>query len=154
MRLTSTSPEMTRRIGARLARLLRAADLVALSGPLGAGKTCFVQGLAEGLGIRAVVSSPSFVLAKHYPGAPGLLHVDAYRLETPEEFWELGLQEQAEASVMAVEWAGNVAEALSGERIEVALEDGGDDTRLMEFAARGERPGQVLGQLADEETGA
>jgi tRNA threonylcarbamoyladenosine biosynthesis protein TsaE len=139
MRITSTSPEMTRRLAAALARLLRAGDWLALTGPLGAGKTCFVQGLAQGLGIEQVVSSPSFVLAKHYPGAVGLLHVDAYRLGSPEEFWDLGLQEQAEGSVVAVEWAGNVEPALPDERINVALQDGGGDRRVIELSARGAR---------------
>ncbi|MBM3500545.1 MAG: tRNA (adenosine(37)-N6)-threonylcarbamoyltransferase complex ATPase subunit type 1 TsaE [Armatimonadetes bacterium] len=149
MRITSTSPNMTRRIAARLARLLRAGDLLALSGPLGAGKTCFVQGLAEGLGLRQVVSSPSFVLAKHYPGPVGLLHVDAYRLETPEEFWDLGLQEQTAESVAAVEWAERVDAALPEERIDAALGDAGGDRRTIELTGRGARPAEIVAVLGE-----
>ena len=144
MRITSTSPEMTRELAGDLARRLRAGDLVALSGPLGAGKTCFVQGLAQGLGIEQVVASPSFVLAKHYPGSPGLLHIDAYRLSSVEEFWDLGLQEQLETSVGAVEWAENVAAALPAERLDVALSDGGDDIRIMDLQGRGRRLGEIV----------
>jgi len=150
MRITSTSPEMTRELAAQLARRLRAGDLVALSGPLGAGKTCFVQGLAQGLGIDQVVASPSFVLAKHYPGAPGLLHVDAYRLSSAEEFWDLGLQEQLEVSVGAVEWAENVAAALPEERLDVALSDGGDDVRVTELQGRGSRLSEIVDAWARE----
>jgi tRNA threonylcarbamoyladenosine biosynthesis protein TsaE len=150
MRITSTSPEMTRQIAAALARYLREGDLVALTGPLGAGKTCFAQGLARGLGIRQVVASPSFVLAKHYAGSPGLLHVDAYRLSSPEEFWDLGLQEQLETSVAAVEWAENIEAALPDERLAVRLHDAGGDVRTIELQARGRRPGEVLDRLPDE----
>jgi tRNA threonylcarbamoyladenosine biosynthesis protein TsaE len=148
MRVTSTSPDMTRRLAGELALLLRAGDWLALSGPLGAGKTCFVQGLAHGLGIRQVVSSPSFVLAKHYPAAVGLLHVDAYRLTSAEEFWDLGLQEQAEGSVTAVEWARNIAPALPVERLEVALEDAGGDRRVIECVAPGGRLARVVEALS------
>jgi tRNA threonylcarbamoyladenosine biosynthesis protein TsaE len=147
MRTTSTSPEMTQEIAAELARLVRAGDVLALSGPLGAGKTCFVQGLARGLGVQQVVSSPSFVLAKHYPGSPGLLHVDAYRLDSAEDFWELGLQDQLETSVAAVEWAENVEAALPDERLETTFSDAGGETREIEFCGRGARGREVLGAL-------
>jgi tRNA threonylcarbamoyladenosine biosynthesis protein TsaE len=150
MRITSTSPEMTQRIAAALARYLREGDLVALSGPLGAGKTCFAQGLARGLGIRQVVASPSFVLAKHYPGSPGLLHVDAYRLSSAEEFWDLGLQEQLETSIAAVEWAENIEPALPDDRLTIALHDAGGDTRTIEFGAGGGRFEAVLDSLRNE----
>jgi tRNA threonylcarbamoyladenosine biosynthesis protein TsaE len=149
VRFASASPDMTRQIAAELARLLRPGDLLALSGPLGAGKTCFVQGLALGLGIEQVVASPSFVLAKHYPGAVPLLHVDAYRLSSPEEFWDLGLQEQAESSVAAIEWAENVASALPAERIDVRLEDAGDDSRLIDLVGRGARLAEVVAHLTE-----
>jgi len=147
MRLTSTSPEMTRRIASQLATLLRAGDLLALDGPLGAGKTCFVQGLACGLGVRGVVSSPSFVLAKHYPGPVSLLHVDAYRLASPQEYWELGLHEQAEGSVVAVEWADRVRGALPEERIDVRLQDAGGDCRVIELSARGAQLTRAIAAL-------
>jgi len=135
---------MTQEIAAELAGLVRAGDLLALSGPLGAGKTCFVQGLARGLGVEQVVASPSFVLAKHYPGSPGLLHVDAYRLDSAEDFWELGLQEQLEASVAAVEWAENVQAALPDERVDITLSDAGEETRVIESHGRGARGREIM----------
>jgi len=144
MRITSTSPAMTQEIAALLAGVLRAGDLLALSGPLGAGKTCFVQGLARGLGIRQVVSSPSFVLAKHYPASPGLLHVDAYRLGSADEYWELGLQDYLDASIVAVEWAENVEAALPSERVDALLTDGGGDTRVIDLTGRGVRGSAVM----------
>ncbi len=135
MRLRSTSPEMTQQIARELARLVEAGDLIALIGPLGAGKTCFAQGLARGLGIRDAVSSPSFVLAKQYSGSPGFLHVDAYRLSSATEFWELGLAEQMEANVTAVEWADRVEEALPEHRLELRLDYADGDARLIQVRA-------------------
>lgn len=92
-----------------LARALPAGSILLLSGPLGAGKTSLVQGLAEGLGIDEPITSPTFALAQHYPqGTPRLIHLDLYRLEQPSSADELFLQEEEEAiasdALMAVEW--------------------------------------------------
>ncbi len=147
MHLRSTSPEMTQQVARALAGLVGAGDLVALIGPLGAGKTCFAQGLARGLDIREVVASPSFVLAKHYPGSPGFLHVDAYRLSSAQEFWELGLAEQMEANVTAVEWADRVAEALPEDRIELRLQYADGNARTIEVRASTQRHQGVIREL-------
>lgn len=149
MHVRSTSPEMTQQIGRALAGLVRAGDLIALIGPLGAGKTCFAQGLASGLGIREVVSSPSFVLAKHYPGSPGFLHVDAYRLSSAAEFWELGLADQMGANVTVVEWADHVAEALPDDRVELSLQYADGDTRTVDIRAGSGRHRETVRQLEE-----
>jgi tRNA threonylcarbamoyladenosine biosynthesis protein TsaE len=146
MRITTRSPNLTQRLAELLALRLRAGDLVALDGVLGAGKTCFVQGLARGLGITQVVASPSFVLAKQYPGSPGLLHVDAYRLSGAQEYWDLGLADEADGYVTAVEWAANVADALPEGRIEVVLRDAGGEIRAIELSG----PGELLKAFADD----
>ena len=101
--------ETTRALGRSLARELPTGAILLLSGPLGAGKTSLVQGLAEGLGISEPITSPTFALAQHYPqGEPKLVHLDLYRLEQPASADELFLQEEEEASstgaLMAVEW--------------------------------------------------
>ena len=101
--------EKTRVLGRSLARELPGGAILLLSGPLGAGKTSLVQGLAEGLGISEAITSPTFALAQHYPqGEPQLVHLDLYRLEQPASADELFLQEEEEASatgaLMAVEW--------------------------------------------------
>ena len=101
--------ETTLTLGRLLARELPTGAILLLSGPLGAGKTSLVQGLAEGLGISEAITSPTFALAQHYPqGKPQLVHLDLYRLEQPASADELFLQEEEEArstgALMAVEW--------------------------------------------------
>ncbi len=101
--------ETTRALGRALARELPGGSILLLSGPLGAGKTSLVQGLAEGLAITEPITSPTFALAQHYPqGKPQLVHLDLYRLEHPGAADELFLQEEEEAraagALMAVEW--------------------------------------------------
>jgi tRNA threonylcarbamoyladenosine biosynthesis protein TsaE len=114
----------TRALGAALARLLRAGDLVVLTGELGAGKTTLTQGLADGLGVRGPVTSPTFVLSRVHPslvGGPALVHVDAYRLGTASEVDDLDLDESLADAVTVVEWGAGLVEQLSGDRLEVVL---------------------------------
>jgi tRNA threonylcarbamoyladenosine biosynthesis protein TsaE len=127
LRWISRSPEDTREAARGLARALRGRGLaIALVGPLGAGKTAFVQGLAEGLGLAgAPVVSPTFVLASEYgaPGGPRLAHVDLYRIESAAELEAAGFRDLlAPDRVLAVEWADRFPEALPPERLEVRIE--------------------------------
>ena len=116
--------EDTRALGRRLGGLLRAGDLLVLTGDLGAGKTTLTQGLAEGLGVRGPITSPTFVIARVHPslrGGPALVHVDAYRLGDGAELDDLDLDESLAESVTVVEWGAGLAEQLSGERLELIL---------------------------------
>ncbi|MCD6351446.1 MAG: tRNA (adenosine(37)-N6)-threonylcarbamoyltransferase complex ATPase subunit type 1 TsaE [Armatimonadetes bacterium] len=115
------SPEGTQAVAEALASSLRPGDLIALIGPLGAGKTCFVAGLARGLGVEGRVASPSFIVARYHPGPRPLLHADAYRLASPAELVEAGLDEYLGFAVVAVEWADRVVEVLPADRLEVRL---------------------------------
>lgn len=129
---TAVSAEDTRAVGRRLAAVLRAGDLVLLTGDLGAGKTTFTQGLGEGLGVRGQVTSPTFVIARVHPslvGGPALVHVDAYRLGGVAELDDLDLEASLEESVTVVEWGEGVAEGLADTRLEVSIvrARGGDD---------------------------
>jgi tRNA threonylcarbamoyladenosine biosynthesis protein TsaE len=114
-----------RALGAEVAGLLRAGDLVLLSGSLGAGKTTFAQGVGEGLRVRGPITSPTFVIARVHPslvgGAP-MVHVDAYRLGGWDELEDLDLEETLEDAVTLVEWGTGVAEGLSDDRLEVRIE--------------------------------
>lgn len=118
------SADAMRALGRRLAGLLRAGDLVLLSGPLGAGKTTLVQGIADGLGVRGPVTSPTFVIARVHPslaGGPALVHADAYRLAGPAEVDDLDLDASLDTSVTVVEWGGGLAEGLAADRLEIAI---------------------------------
>jgi tRNA threonylcarbamoyladenosine biosynthesis protein TsaE len=122
----SPSPEATRAAAAVLARSLRGRGLVvALVGPLGAGKTAFVKGLAEGLGLDPeAVASPTFVLASEYPRASGLrlAHVDLYRVESEAELEAAGFRDLLAPDVLlAVEWADRFPAALPRDRLEVRM---------------------------------
>ncbi len=128
----SASPEQTRALAAALGRRLTG-GVVALTGTLGSGKTCFVKGLAEGLGLDAEeVSSPTFTICRRHEGPRyALVHVDAYRLAGGPELESIGWDEMlaAPATVIAVEWADRVAEALPPGRLEVHLEHTGPTAR-------------------------
>ena len=118
-----------RDLGRRLAAGLRAGDLLVLSGPLGAGKTTLVQGIGEGLGVRGPITSPTFVIARVHPslrGGPALVHADAYRLGGVAEIDDLDLDSSTASSVTAVEWGEGLAEGLSDDRLEVAIEIHGE----------------------------
>jgi len=116
MIVTTASETQTAAVGRDLAQSLRAGDAVLLQGELGAGKTAFVRGLAEGLGVPAdAVSSPTFTLIQEYRGGRlPLFHVDLYRLDDPREIDDLGLEEIAADGVLAIEWAEKLPRRLVG----------------------------------------
>ncbi|MEU3410026.1 tRNA (adenosine(37)-N6)-threonylcarbamoyltransferase complex ATPase subunit type 1 TsaE [Streptomyces sp. NPDC006658] len=146
-RLTITSPEQMRELGRRLAELLRAGDLVMLSGELGAGKTTLTRGLGEGLGVRGAVTSPTFVIARVHPSlgdGPPLVHVDAYRLAGGlDEMEDLDLDVSLPDSVIVVEWGEGKVEELTEDRLQVtihrAVGDTTDEVRHVTLTGLGER---------------
>jgi len=149
MAVETLAPEDTRAVARRLAELLRPGDLVALVGPLGAGKTCFVQGLAEGLGTAGPVTSPTFVLMRLHRGATPLCHVDAYRLSGAEELLDLGFDDWLEESVLALEWADTVADALPADRVEVLI-DYAADGRVLRLRGIGPRSARIIERMKND----
>jgi tRNA threonylcarbamoyladenosine biosynthesis protein TsaE len=128
-----------RDLGERLARELRAGDLLILSGPLGAGKTTLTQGIGAGLGVRGRVTSPTFVIARVHPGpVVPLVHADAYRLGSVIEVDDLDLD--TANSVTVVEWGEGLAEGLADERLEISISPDPDSqqrtVRIRGFGAR------------------
>jgi len=113
--------EETVRLGRCLGNLVQAGDCLALIGPLGAGKTCFVSGLAEGMDVEGRVASPSFILMRCHPGPVYLYHADAYRLQRAEELDEAGLYEWLEHGVVAIEWAEKVRESLQPDALQIEI---------------------------------
>ncbi|WSY12651.1 tRNA (adenosine(37)-N6)-threonylcarbamoyltransferase complex ATPase subunit type 1 TsaE [Embleya sp. NBC_00896] len=129
MTVTVAGGADTRGLGARLAKLLRAGDLIVLSGGLGAGKTTLTQGIGVGLDVRGAVTSPTFVIARVHPsrvGGPALVHVDAYRLggspDVTAEIDGLDLDASLEESVTVVEWGEGMVEELADDRLDIAIE--------------------------------
>ncbi len=131
-------PAATKDLAARLGRVAEPGDLVALVGELGAGKTQFAKGFAAGLGVTAVVNSPSFVLMAEYPGRLPLFHLDLYRLADASEAVAGGLLDERQASgVTLVEWAERLGPALPRDRLEVWIEGSGDEPRRIRLTAFG-----------------
>lgn len=149
--VTTHNEEETRDLGALLGALLRPGDVVALVGPLAAGKTRFVQGIARGMGIRRPVTSPTFILMNVYQAADGriLCHVDCYRLNDPvEEGYQMGLDEQVRGeNVCAIEWAERVRPLLPEDVLWVEFQPGDGNVRRLHFRARGPRGRERLQEL-------
>ncbi|MFB7083925.1 tRNA (adenosine(37)-N6)-threonylcarbamoyltransferase complex ATPase subunit type 1 TsaE [Streptomyces sp. NPDC056296] len=145
--ITVTSPEQMRELGRRLAKLLRAGDLLMLSGELGAGKTTLTRGLGEGMGVRGAVTSPTFVIARVHPSlgdGPPLVHVDAYRLSGGlDDMEDLDLDVSLPDSVIVVEWGEGKVEELTDDRLQLrihrAVGDTTDEVRHVTLTGVGER---------------
>jgi tRNA threonylcarbamoyladenosine biosynthesis protein TsaE len=147
--LISHSPEQTGRFGERLGALLRAGDVICLEGELGTGKTCLTQGIGQGMGIVAPITSPTFILiAEHHPLTRGatLFHIDLYRLEAAvDEALDFGLDEYLGGDgVCVIEWADRVLPALPDERLWVVLRHLDTSKRGIVMKAHGDRYDQVL----------
>ncbi|MEV4638230.1 tRNA (adenosine(37)-N6)-threonylcarbamoyltransferase complex ATPase subunit type 1 TsaE [Actinoplanes sp. NPDC049548] len=137
----------TRAFGRRLAAVVRAGDLLLLTGPLGAGKTALVQGLGDGLGVLGAITSPTFVIARvHRPdpargGEVPLVHADAYRLgdaaDPRAEIDDLDLDASAEEAVTVVEWGAGLVEQLNDEYLAVRIDRLDDDTRVIDLVPHG-----------------
>ena len=112
--ITTHSPAQTQALAERLAKLLRPGDVLAYTGPMGAGKTTFTVGLARGLGIPDRVTSPTFTIVNEYEGGRlPLFHFDMYRLGSSDELFDIGWEDYlARGGVCAVEWSENVEDAL------------------------------------------
>lgn len=122
--LISSSPEETRAMGEKIGRTLRPGAVICLYGELGAGKTCLIQGLARGLGVKEEkeVKSPTFVLIREYEGRFPIYHFDLYRIESEQELEGLGYEEYFYGrGVTLIEWADKIQEHLPPNRIEIHL---------------------------------
>lgn len=141
LEVKSHSPEQTRELGVRLGKSLQTGDMLCLQGELGAGKTTFVQGIAQGWGSLDSVSSPTFILVNMYRRADGgqLFHMDAYRLDSTGEAEELDLDSMLAEGALIVEWPERMQSLIPGERLWVEFTQSGEEEREMKFNARGKR---------------
>jgi len=148
LEILSHSPQETQRVGQRLGELAEPGDLYLLTGPLGAGKTTLIQGIAQGLGVQDSVRSPTFVLMACYRGRFPLYHLDLYRLEDLSEALDLGLEEYLEGEgLLVVEWAERAREVFPAHRLHITLEPIGEQERRLLLQAEGERYEALLDRL-------
>ena len=135
----------TQEIAERLGRVLAAGDVLALIGPLGAGKTTFVQGVARGLDVPAErhVASPTFALVNEHPGRVPFVHADLYRIEDARELAELGLSEAFDRAAVAIEWLDRFPDAAPADRLEVEIAITGEARRIT-FRPTGARAAAVI----------
>ncbi len=142
----------TETLGRALGAALAGGGLVALVGPLGAGKTRLVQSIATTLGAdRRTVNSPTFILIQEYAASLPIFHCDTYRLRNPGEFLDLGVDEMFETEgVCLIEWADRVAHILPDDRLEIAIEVTGPTFRTFRLAALGPRSAEILAKARTE----
>jgi tRNA threonylcarbamoyladenosine biosynthesis protein TsaE len=145
----TSSAEATHAIGKLLGESCAGGETIALIGPLGAGKTCLVRGLAVGLGAPAeAVTSPTFVLIHEYAGRAPLYHVDLYRLDERDAVNGLGLEEYLESpGVTVIEWADRAPAVLPGDHLQITLEHLGGDRRRVTLRPQGVRSTEVVAQV-------
>ncbi|MCF8067341.1 MAG: tRNA (adenosine(37)-N6)-threonylcarbamoyltransferase complex ATPase subunit type 1 TsaE [Desulfobacterales bacterium] len=141
LQITSKSIEETQFLGKRIGEHLSASTVIAMTGDLGSGKTCFVQGLARGLDVPddCYVTSPTYTLINEYPGRLPLFHVDLYRLEHIDDIEDIGLYDIFNInSIIAIEWAERLHMSDLPEHLIVKIKISGDETRTISFSASGQ----------------
>ncbi|MBT7074492.1 MAG: tRNA (adenosine(37)-N6)-threonylcarbamoyltransferase complex ATPase subunit type 1 TsaE [Anaerolineae bacterium] len=145
----SRSPEQSRRMGMRLGAMLKLGDILCLQGDLGAGKTTFVQGLAQGWGSLDPVSSPTFIIVNLYRRADQsqLFHLDTYRLESASEAEMLDLDEMLATGSLVIEWPERIENILPKERLWLNLEYIDEERRRLQFSATSEYYQDMINQL-------
>ncbi len=145
----SRSPEQTRRIGMRLGGIINAGDVICLQGDLGAGKTTFTQGIAQGWGSLDSVSSPTFILVNQYRRADGgkLFHLDAYRLDSVPEAEELDLDSMLAEGALIVEWPERLGDLIPVDHLQIHFGHIAEEHRRLEFHAYGLRFDGLLNEV-------
>lgn len=154
LRAHTTSPEETEALGRRLGALLRAGDLVALSGELGTGKTVLARGIAVGAGASGYVASPTFTIVREYRGPTPVYHVDLYRLDRPQQLDDLGLDEILDGDgIVVIEWAEKALPLLPAERLWITIRFAErEDARELLVTPAGARYAALVARLEPRES--
>ena len=148
LELISHSPEETQKFGIRIGELAKPGDIFLLVGGLGTGKTCLVQGIAWGLGVKEYAASPSFVVIRELYGRLPLYHIDLYRLNHIEEIVELGLDDYLYGNgVCVMEWAEKGLSVLPTEHLLIQIGYLSDTERSFQLKPRGKRYLEIVTQL-------
>ena len=147
--IISHTPQETERIGSLLGEMLTRGDIIALAGELGTGKTTFVRGMAQGMGIEGKeVASPSFTLVNEYEGPLPLFHLDLYRLEDEQELLGIDYDEYIRGDgVTVIEWADRIPQAVPRESLWIRLRYLGAELREIMFQAQGDRYEKIIEEL-------
>ena len=145
--LTTNNREQTKQLGEKLSHLFEPGDVILLKGDLGAGKTCFTSGVAQGLGVEEVVLSPTFNIMKcYFQGRIPLYHIDAYRLE--DQNIEIGLDEYIEGDgVCLIEWPQFIESLIPDEYLEIVIKNLGEDERSLSFIPHGKHFESIVDSL-------
>ncbi|MFD1851558.1 tRNA (adenosine(37)-N6)-threonylcarbamoyltransferase complex ATPase subunit type 1 TsaE [Oceanobacillus bengalensis] len=146
LKINTNTVQETMLIGEKLAKMLRAGDVLTLEGELGAGKTTFTKGIAKGLGITRNVSSPTFTIVKEYEGNLPLYHMDVYRLEHSDE--DIGFDEYFNGNgVTVVEWASFIEEYLPEHLLNIRINYGEEGSRVLEFTTNSTHFESIVNEL-------
>lgn len=147
--MITRGPNGTRRVGEMIGRFLKKGDVIALFGGLGTGKTCFVQGLAKGIGVKEWIRSPSFIIINEYMGRIPLYHIDLYRVEGMEELIGLGFQEYIyqDEGASVIEWAQKFIEILPKVYLRVEFSWVGKTSRRIDLIPNGEHFQRMIEDL-------
>ena len=145
----SRNPDQTRRIGARIGASLQAGDVICLQGDLGAGKTTFVQGVAQGWGSLDPASSPTFIIVNEYrrPDGGKLFHMDAYRIDSAPEAEQLDLDSMLAEGALLIEWPERIDGLVPPGHLWIQLEHLDEEERELKFNALGRRFDELLEHL-------
>lgn len=149
MRVNTYSVKETSELGRRLGQLLRAGDIVAVDGGLGSGKTVLVKGMASGLGVADEVTSPTFTIVNEYYGRIPLYHFDVYRLEDPQQLYDIGYEEYFfDQGVTVIEWAQLIRDLLPKQYLQISIDLGtSENQRVIDMEPYGDRYTDILERL-------
>ena len=142
------SPKETKDLGKEVSKLTKPGDLIAFYGELGAGKTCFIQGISRGLKVKDYVTSPSFTIINEYRGKIPIYHFDLFRLDTPEDILELGYKEYFYGvGLTVIEWAEKIKQLLPKEHLRIEIKFKDRYQRIISFIPQGDRFNKFLKEL-------
>jgi len=147
--IITKSPEETKKLGKELSKLVKPGDLIAFYGELGAGKTCFIQGISQELEVKGYVTSPSFTIVNEYQGRIPIYHFDLFRLDNTEEILELGYEEYFYGEGLTViEWAERIEQLLPKEYLKIDIKFKDRNQRTISFIPQGDRFNNFLEELS------
>jgi tRNA threonylcarbamoyladenosine biosynthesis protein TsaE len=142
------SPKETKKLGKEISKLVKPGDLFAFYGELGTGKTCFIQGISEGLEVENYITSPSFTIINEYQGKIPIYHFDFYRLDSTAEIFDLGYEDYFYGEgLTVVEWSEKIEQYLPKEHLKISIKLKNYNERTISFIPQGDRFNKLLEEL-------